>query len=51
MLKGQVKKVPPLGWGMELCSCSGCVCGVKSLLNTEGIMTLPVFLLSDGSLI
>ena len=24
-------------------------CGLRSILNTEGILTLPMFLLSDGS--
>ena len=51
MLKDQVKKVPPLGGGIELCESSSCLGGLKSLLNTEGILTLPMFLLSDGSLI
>ena len=41
----------PLGWGIELCGSSSCVGGLRSLLNTEGILTLPMFLLSDGSLI
>ena len=41
----------PLGWGIELCGSSSCVWGLRSLLNTEGILTLPMFLLSDGSLI
>ena len=51
VLKDQVKKVPPLGGGIELCGSSSCVGGLRSLLNTEGILTLPMFLLSDGSLI
>ena len=51
MLKDQVKKVPPLGRGIELCQCSSCVGGLRSLLNTEGILTLPMFLLGDESLI
>ena len=51
MLKDQVKKVPPLGGMIELCGSSSCLEGLRSLLNTEGILTLPVFLLSDGSLI
>ena len=38
----------PLGWGNRSSSCLG---GLRSLLNTEGILTLPMFLLSDGSLI
>ena len=40
----------PLG-GIELCHCSSCVWSLSSLLNTERIVTLPMFLLSDGSLI
>ena len=40
-----------LGRGIELCGSSTCLGGLKSLLNTEGILTLPMFLLSDGSLI
>ena len=51
MLKDQVKKVPPLGRGIELCGNSSCLGALRSLLNTEGILTLPMFLLSDGSLI
>ena len=30
---------------------SSCLGGLRSLLNTEGILTLPMFLLSNGSLI
>ena len=45
MLKDQV------GGGIELCGISSCLGGLRSLLNTEVILTLPVFLLSDGSLI
>ena len=45
----QVKKVPL--WGIELCGCSRCVCGLRSLLDIEGILTLLMFLLSDASLI
>ena len=41
----------PLGGGIELCGSSSCVGGLRSLLNTEGILTFPMFLLSDGSLI
>ena len=41
----------PLGWGIELFGSYSCLGGLKSLLNTEGILTLPMFLLSDGSLI
>ena len=51
MLKDLVKKVPSLGGGIELCGSSSCLEGLRSLLNTEGILTLPMFLLSDGSLI
>ena len=51
MLKDQVKKVPPLGGGIELCGGSSCLGSLKSLLNTVGILTLPMFLLCDGSLI
>ena len=35
----QSEEVPPCG-GMELCGCSSCVWGLRSLLNTEGILTL-----------
>ena len=41
----------PLGVGIELCGSSSCLGALRSLLNTEGILTLPMFLLSDGSLI
>ena len=51
MLKDHVKKVPPWVGGIELCGSSSCLGGLRSLLNTEGILTLSVFLLSDGSLI
>ena len=51
MLKDQVKKVPPLGGGIELCGGSSFLGSLRSLLNTVGILTLPMFLLSDGSLI
>ena len=51
MLKVQVKKVPSLGGGIELCGSCSCLGGLRSLLKTEGIMTLPMFLLSDGSFI
>ena len=37
--------------GIELCGNSRCLGGLRSLLNTEGILTFPMFLLSDGSLI
>ena len=45
------KEGAPLGWGIELCGCSICLGGLRSLLNTEGILTLQMFLLSDGFLI
>ena len=45
------KEGAPLGWEIELCGSSSCVGGLRSLLNTEGILALPMFLLSDGSLI
>ena len=45
------KKVPPLGGGIELCGISICPGGLRSLLNIERILTLPMFLLSDESLI
>ena len=51
MLKDQVKKVPSLGKGIELCGSSNCLGALRSLLNTEGILTLLMFLLSDGFLI
>ena len=51
VLKDQVKKVPPLGRDIELCQSSSCVGGLRSLLNSEGVPNLPMFLLSDGSLI
>ena len=38
MLKDQVKKLPPLGGGIELCGSSSCVGGLRCLLNTEGIL-------------
>ena len=41
----------PLRWGIELCGISSCLGVLRSLLNTEGILTLPMFLLNDGSLI
>ena len=48
MLKDQVKKVPP--WEGDKTTWKFYI-GLRSLLNTEGILTLPMFLLSDGSLI
>ena len=41
----------PLGCEIELCGSSSCLGGLRSLLNTERILTLPLFLLSDESLI
>ena len=46
-----IEEGAPLDWGIQLCGSSSCVWGFRSLLNTEGIMTLPMFLLSDISLI
>ena len=51
VLKDQVKKVPPLSGGIKISGSSSCVGGLRSLLNAEGILTLLMFLLSDGSLI
>ena len=34
-------------WGIELCGSSSCLEGLRSLLNTEGILTLPMFLLKQ----
>ena len=45
------KEGAPLGGGIELCGGSSCLWGLRSLLNTVGILTLPMFPLSDGSLI
>ena len=45
------KEGAPFGWEIELCGSSSCLGGLRSLLNTDRILTLPVFLLSDGSLI
>ena len=45
------KEGAPLGGGIELCGSPSCLEGLRCLLNTEGILTLPIFLLSDGSLI
>ena len=50
-VKRPSKEGAPIGWGIELCGSSNCLDGLRSLLNTEGILTLPMFLLSDGSLI
>ena len=41
----------PLGWEIELCGSSISVVALRSLLNIKGILTLPMFVLSDGSLI
>ena len=46
-----MKKAPPLGMGIKLCGSSSCLGGLRSFLNAEEILTLPMFLLSDGSLI
>ena len=35
-------EVAPLRWGIELCGRSSCVGGLRSLLNIEGILTLPM---------
>ena len=32
-----------MGGGIELCGSSTCLVGLISLLNTEGIMNLPMF--------
>ena len=45
------KESAPWGGGIELCGSSCCLGGLRSLLNTKGILTLPMFLLSDRSLI
>ena len=45
------KEDAPLGGGIELCGSFSCLGGLSSLLNTEGILTIPMFLLSDGSFI
>ena len=39
------------GEGIELCGCSSGLGELRSLLNTEGSLTLSMFLSSDGSLI
>ena len=51
VLKYQAMKVSPLGGRIKLCSCSSCVWALRSLLNTEGILTFPMFLLHDRFLI
>ena len=45
------KERVPLGWGIELCGSSSCVGSLRCLLNSEEILPLPMFLLSDRSLI
>ena len=45
------KEGAPLGRGIELSESCSCVEGLRILFNTEGILTFPMFLLSDGSLI
>ena len=50
-IKRPCKEGAPLGGGIELCGSSSCLGGLRCLLSTEGIQTLPIFLLSDGSLI
>ena len=45
------KECTPLGGWIKLCGTSSCLGDLRSFLNTEGILTLPMFLLSDGSLI
>ena len=47
----QSKEGALLGWGIELHGSSICLAALRSLLNTEGILTLPMFLLGDWSLI
>ena len=49
MLKHQVKKMPPLVGGGAMWALL--VRGFTGLLNTEGVLTLPMFLLIEGSLI
>ena len=36
-----------MGGGIELCGSYSCMGGLRSLLNTEGIQTFPMFLLSN----
>ena len=43
VLKDSVKKMPPLGGGIELCGSSSCLGAFRSLLNTEGILTCQCF--------
>ena len=45
------KEGTPFSGEIELCGSSSCLSGLGSLLNTDRILTLPMFLLSDGSLI
>ena len=35
-----IEEDAPLGGGIELCGSSSCLGGLKSLLNTEGILTI-----------
>ena len=50
-IKRPSEKGAPLGGGVEIYGISSCLGALRGLLNTEGILTLPMFLLSDGSLI
>ena len=50
MLKDQVKKVPPLGGGIELCGSSSCVGDLRSFLTTEEILTLPMQISTGNTL-
>ena len=45
------KEDAPIGGGIELSGCSSYVRGFRYLLNTKEVLTLPMFLLTDGSLI
>ena len=40
----------PLELGKGLCRSSSCLGGLRNLLNTKGILTLSMYLLSDVSL-
>ena len=44
------KEGAPLGGRIELCGISSYLGALRDLLNTEGNLTLPMFLLSSGSL-
>ena len=50
-VKRQSEEGAPWVGGIEQCGSSSCLGALRSLLNTEGILTLPMFLLSEGSLI